>query len=78
MAGTKNYMIEHGKFNNRWLVRIESAGGRNSGEQTFTYAAGAGKALRFKKAEAVAFAKKWNARAWEVKAGLPVKQVWPE
>ena len=78
MAAAKKYMIEHGKFNNRWLVRVETAGRGSTGEQTCTYSANGAQALLFNKKDAVAFAKKWKVRAWETKNGLPVKQVWPE
>ncbi|MBR3742794.1 MAG: hypothetical protein IKN04_20445 [Clostridia bacterium] len=77
MANGKNFIIEHGTCNNRWLVRIENEGGEKGGEQTCTYAADGKAALRFNKAQAVAFATKWKARVWQLKGGAPEKQVFP-
>ena len=74
----RQYIIENGAENNRWLYKIERAGRNRNGERTCFYGPHIMDALVFKKAEAVAFAKEWNARAWQIRGGVPVKQVWPE
>lgn len=74
----KQYIIEHGKENNRWLYKIEGGDRKNGGSKTRCFKPGVEEALVFKKDEAITMAKEWNARAWQVKGGVPVKQVWPE
>lgn len=73
----RQYIIENGAENNRWLYKIEHAGRNATGEQTNSYRPGVENALVFsKKAEAVAFAKRWKARAWQLKNGQPTKLVY--
>lgn len=75
----RQYIIENGAENNRWLYKIERAGRNRNGKRTCFYSPHIMDALVFKKkAEAVAFAKEWKARAWQIRGGVPVKQVWPE
>ena len=72
----RQYIIENGAENNRWLYKIER---RGTAEQTNCYHPKIEDALIFNaKAEAVAFAKRWKARTWQLKNGAPAKQVWPE
>lgn len=70
----KQYIVENGSENNRWLVKID----RYAGDVTCVYRPGVENAMVLKKAEAIAFARKWKARAWQIKNGLPDHQVWPE
>ena len=74
----KQYVIEHGTENNRWLCRIESAGRKGEGEKTLSYRPRLEEAMILKKDEALAIARKWRARVWQLKAGTPEKLVWPE
>lgn len=74
----RQYIIENGAQNNRWLYRVDHIGRKETGDTTCYYRASIVDALVFKKAEAVAFAKKWKARVWQIKAGKPDKLVWPE
>ena len=72
----KQYIIENGAGNNRWLYNIER---RGTPEQVNCFHPIIEDAVIFqKKEEAVAFAKRWKARAWQLKNGAPAKQVWPE
>lgn len=72
----KQYIIENGAENNRWLYKIER---RGTPEQVNCFHPIIEDAVIFqKKEEAVAFAKRWKARAWQLKNGAPAKQVWPE
>ncbi len=74
----RQYIIEHGTERNRWLYKIAGAGKKEDGVPTYCYRAQITDAMVFKRAEALAIAKKWNARVWQVKGGLPIRQVWPE
>ena len=75
----RQYIIENGAENNRWLYKIHRAGNKETGETTCCYKPNIAEAMIFKKkAEAVAIAKKWRARVWQLKGGKPEKQVWPE
>ena len=72
----RQYIIENGAENNRWLYKIER---RGTPEQVNCFHPIIEDAVIFqKKEEAVAFAKRWKARAWQLKNGAPAKQVWPE
>lgn len=74
----KQYMIEHGKENKRWLYKIERGGRGQTAGRTCCYKPGAADAIRYTKIkEAVSFAQEWRARVWEISKGLPVRQVWP-
>ena len=76
---SRQYVIENGKENNRWLVKIDREGRGVYLTQTNHYRAGIEEAVLFdQKAEAVAFAKKWKARVWQLKGGMPSTLVWPE
>lgn len=72
----RQYVIENGDVDNRWLYKVENGRGENVGTTLF-YHPSIQDAMTFSKADAVAFAKRWRARAWAVKAGQPVSQVWP-
>ena len=75
----KQYAIEHGAENNRWLHKIERGRSGEGSQQTNCYRPDLSAAMTFtKKAEAVAFARKWKARAWMIRNGEAVEQVWPE
>ena len=75
----RQYVIENGAENNRWLHKIEHAGRNKDGEQTNSYRPGVEGAVVFdKKAEAVRFAQKWRGRVWMIRGGVPVKQVYPQ
>ena len=60
----RQYIIENGAENNRWLYKIERAGRNRNGERTCFYGPHIMDALVFKKkAEAVAFARNEHAEA---------------
>lgn len=72
----RQYIIENGAVDNRWLYKVERGRNEAAGTTLF-YRPSIKGAMTFSKADAVAFAKRWRARAWAVKAGQPVSQVWP-
>lgn len=74
----RQYIIECGAERGRWLYKVEHIGKREAEQTTCFYKGQITDALIFKKAEAVAIAKKWKARVWQVKGGQPIRQVWPE
>lgn len=68
------YVIENGAESGCYLYKVEDAGD----DRTCFYRPQIEDAKIFnKKAEAVAFAKRWHAAVWLVKHGLPKKRVWP-
>lgn len=76
----RQYIIEHGTENNRWLCKIEQPGTKDQhGALTNTYGPRVENAVVFtNEAKAVAFAKKWRGRVWQIRNGKPETQVWPE
>ena len=74
----RQYIIQHGVDDKAWLCRVDHIGKKETGDTTCYYRASIADALIFKKPEAVAFARKWKARVWQVKGGVQIRQVWPE
>ena len=75
----RQYMIENGTENNRWLAWVDHDGKGVYHEQTNSYRPRIEEARVFtKRADAIAFAKRWKARVWLVKDGVPAEMVWPE
>ena len=74
----RQYIIQHGADDNAWLYRVDHIGKKEARETICYYRPSITDALIFKKPEAVAFARKWKACVWQIKAGKPERLVWPE
>ncbi len=78
MGRTRQFVVENGTCEGKYLAKVERKARGGNGERTCTYKPSILDALVFtNKAEAVRHAEEWKDKVWEIKAGEPGKLVYP-
>ena len=76
---SRQYIIENGAENNRWLYKIDHDGKGIYSTETNCYRPDMTEALVFtNRTKAVAIAKRARGRVWRLKQGMPETLIWPE